>query len=328
MFAGCQRSEVPAATIVSLDDVEAFGRGPLRHRKDYLDESFVSPSHAVRWKQERGHWRAAAERLIQSKTLFDTPCLWITDNWSSGYFHWMCDSIPRLEMASMVCDLSEMTLLLPYKFRGRRYIQQSLAPYGLKDVRILKRFERACCRRLTLPSHVASTGNFDQGIIGRMRNRFLRHLKQHADGNESTSADRVYISRRVATRRKIANEDAVETLLKNHGFKIVVCEQMQWIDQLSAVTNAECLVSNHGAGLTNMIAMQPGRRVLEIRDAVGSTPNCYFNLAAACSLGYFYSFAHRTDPQQTVHHGDVTVDVSALDQAIHAMVGENIGRHT
>tara|TARA_R110002073_G_scaffold46789_13_gene127493 strand:+ start:485 stop:1546 length:1062 start_codon:yes stop_codon:yes gene_type:complete len=326
LFASCRYQEISPASIERLRGVEAFGRGPLRHEGRYLQESFVTPAHAETWRRERGHLRAAAERLIQSRSVIQSPTIWITDNWSCGYYHWMCDALPRLEMASQSHDLSAMTLLLPYKYRKHAYMRQSLIPFGLGEVRFLKRFERVLCHNLILPSHVAVTGNHNQPIIQRMHQRFSGYLAESATAEDhaavSKFGDRVYISRSMATRRRVANEEAILPVLKKHGFTVFTAEQHDWRVQVQVAANAKYLVSNHGAGLTNMMMMTPQSRVLEIRDAVEETPNCYFSLASASRLDYYYALAHRVDPQQCVHHGDVNVDPEQLDTTLGEMVAE------
>ncbi|WP_442508788.1 glycosyltransferase family 61 protein [Novipirellula sp. SH528] len=324
IFASSRFHEISPASIERLRGVEAFGRGPLRHEGRYLQESFVTPAHAETWRRERGHLRAAAERLIQSRSVIQSPTIWITDNWSCGYYHWMCDALSRLEMASQSHDLSAMTLLLPYKYRKHTYMQQSLKPFGLGEVRFLKRFERVLCHNLILPSHVAVSGNHSQPIIQRMHQRFTEYLAESSAANDnsvvSEFGDRVFISRSMATRRRIANEEAILPVLKRHGFTVFTAEKHDWRVQVQVAAAAKYLVSNHGAGLTNMMMMTPRSRVLEIRDAVDPTPNCYFSLASASRLDYYYALAHRVDSEQCVHHGDVNVDPEQLDATLAEMV--------
>jgi capsular polysaccharide biosynthesis protein len=48
------------------------------------------------------------------------------------------------------------------------------------------------------------------------------------------------------------------------------------------------LIGVHGAGLTNMMFMQKGNKVLELRKRDDKYNNCYFGLASACELDYYY----------------------------------------
>ena len=309
-----------------LRDVEVLGRGPIRARDgQYLVESFVNEDHYRRWRRERGHWRAATERLFQKLVPFDAPAVWITDNWSCGYFHWFCDALPRLEVALREHPAAELTLLLPAKFGRDDYFLESLAPFKLKEVRILKRFERLRCRELLLPSHISRTGNYDSCVMQSLRERFRGHSERVGGGRVH---QRLYISRRLASRRCIDNEKAILPVLADHGFETLVAEQAPWAQQIQLAAAATHLVSNHGAGLTNMMMMATGSSVMEIRERQDRRNNCYFNLANSMGLNYYYLLAPRRDPSEEVHFADLVVDPSTLDAALGQMIADSAQRQS
>lgn len=318
-FGSIITSRLTATTIIR--NVEAFGRGPLRYDGDYLIESFAYPRQKQEWLKERGHWRATLERLAQSVTEFPSPVIWITDNWSCGYFHWVGDALMRLELASRTQDLSELTLLLPYKYRRHAYMTESLQPFGLKEIRFLNRFERAVCRQLVLPPHVKSTGCFDPSIVAALRSRFRDFLNQTKEQTTSTVLDsRVYISRSLANKRRVKNEADLMPVLNKHGFEYFTAESHDWKTQTQVAAGAKFIVSNHGAGLTNILNMDAGSNVLEILDDKLRTPGCYKNLSVAADLTYASMPAKRVNPRDCVHKGDVIVDPEQLDAAITAMI--------
>ena len=78
------------------------------------------------------------------------------------------------------------------------------------------------------------------------------------------------------------------------------------------LAGARWLISNHGAALTNMIAMPPGALVLEMRQREGATPNCFLTLASALGLGFHYQMVDAVDPRKSVYRGDMRVDPQAF----------------
>lgn len=50
----------------------------------------------------------------------------------------------------------------------------------------------------------------------------------------------------------------------------------------------ELLVYHHGATLTNMLFMQEVKKVLELKSIRDSKTQCYFKLASALGLQYYY----------------------------------------
>jgi len=323
---------LPAAKVRLIDSVEAPGRGPLRRHGEYLPESFFADSEAVKWRKNRGHWRAAAERLVSPVRTLDSPAVWITDNWSCGYYHWMIEALGRLEFASRGCDLSTATLVLQHKYRRHRFMVDSLKPFGLLDVRFLKRFERIHCREVYFPERVASTGHHDEHILADMRSRYLRHLNlQSIDDHPNVPGDppsgnRVYISRRRAAFRKIRNEQEIMPVLRNHGFEEFIAENHDLDTQLSVSAQAGYIVSNHGGGLANIFMMKPGGRVLEMRADRGYSPNCFFNLAGAAQLPFYYMRCNLLKRTKTAQRSDLKVDPAELDRVLHRMTTDNISQ--
>ena len=312
LFASASCYELPDARVQVLNDVELHGRGRIRHQNQYLSEGFAAPQHFESWLKQRSHWRAGFENLVSPVRRFDRPAIWITDNWSCGYFHWMCDALPRLELALEVFPAGELTLMLPNKFHRAKYFLESLKAFGLREIQILNRFERIECKELVFPSHLAMTGNHRPETLAKMRSRF----QEECGVKRVRQNNRIYISRRLANRRRIANEDAILPILKRHGFETLVAEELSWGEQVETCASAQLMVSNHGAGLTNMMMMSPGAKVLEIRNTSNQDLNCYFTLADALNHPYFYLLASKVNPEKPSHWADVVVDPKELDQTL------------
>lgn len=314
---------VPVTTrqVRTLGEVDVFGRGPLRTSDGrYLVESFVNQDHYDTWRRERGHWRTGFERVLARKTRMESPAVWITDNWSCGYYHWFADALPRLEVVVRQVPAADLVLLLPNKFRRHQYFIDSLQPFGLKDVKTLDRFEHIRCRELLFPSHLVRTGYHDREILQSLRRTF----RAVGSGLETGPAyERLYISRQKATRRCVANEKQILPVLADHGFQTVVAEELSWQRQVELVRSAKYLVSNHGAGLTNMLMMRSGSSVLEIRELTDSYLNCYFTMANALDLKYFYLLAQRSNPREKTHFADLVVDPGGLDSVIRQMLSDD-----
>jgi len=183
---------------------------------------------------------------------------WITDIWSNGYFHWMTDAIPRL--LTIQDKLKNSTLLLPGNYRSLKFIIPSLKPFTIKNIEFVDGVFRL--DNLNMPSHTAPTGNFRQNFVVSLRDRYTAFNKNET---RDPGYRRIYISRGIANRRKISNEKECLVVFEKYGFRVLHLENHSFEDQVRLVSNAEYLVSNHGAGLTNMLFMNPGSRVLELR---------------------------------------------------------------
>ena len=76
------------------------------------------------------------------------------------------------------------------------------------------------------------------------------------------------------------------------------------------------MISNHGGGLTNILFMKSGSSVLELRQSGDSHNNCYFSLASALYLKYYYQLCHSENPDEDAHTADLIVDCRRLRKNI------------
>lgn len=73
--------------------------------------------------------------------------------------------------------------------------------------------------------------------------------------------------------------------------------------------------------------MPEGKTVVELRLARDAHNNCYFSLASALSLRYYYLLAGPADgsdaDQSDIHSRDVQVDLSSLERVVSQAVEGN-----
>jgi capsular polysaccharide biosynthesis protein len=263
----------------------------------------------VRAKGLRARWFHPCEVPVLS---VGTRPLIVTDEFSNGYFHWIADALPKIWWVKDRLD--EFTLILPAFAQKYRYMNESLALWpGLRTLIVGENRRTALRGALVLPSQ-APTGNYRPAFVtglGSDWRAFLGTGRPHR---------KVYVSRQKAPWRKVRNEDVVWSRLHSQGFERVFLEDLPFAEQVRLLAETEVLVSNHGAGLTNLLFMVPGTRVLEVRMRGDAANNCYFSLASAVGLEYFYLLADPLPGQSDSHTADLIVDPVALDQVLEAML--------
>jgi len=169
-----------------------------------------------------------------------------------------------------------------------------------------------------LVKHTAPTGNYNEGLIRELRTLFRTY---YGAANASRPVDKIYISRSRASRRRVINDEAVSNLLRDYGFVTLHFEDYTFEKQVHLAANASMLISIHGAGLTNMLFMKPKASVLEFRPQNDDTNLCYYALASALDLNYFYQFG---EPGQKEHgiNDDVMVGLPKLRENVERMLSQ------
>jgi hypothetical protein len=306
------KREIPATVLSSLKNITVNSDGILSRKRQILSASFPSPDSPAR----KLKLKASVQNLLYGfHQRIEQETFWITDIWSISYFHWMTDALPRLFVIRE--EIANATLLLPNEYRTKEYIKSSLKPFFIPDLKFVHR--TICCRNLKIPTHTAvPTGNYNESIIRALRSLYRNFYQKTQYSNCAES--RIYISRSKAQRRKIINEKECIVVLEKYGFKTVCFEDYSFEQQAKFALNAQYLISNHGAGMTNMLFMKSGSKVFELRKQEDIDNNCYFTLASALHLEYFYQLCDSENCNNDSHLANLIVDCQLLKKNIEYML--------
>jgi len=308
------KKTIPATALLRLEDVVINPAGIIFRGSIVLPESFPNPRLVDTWAGPKARLKILAKYfLARHHKKMGRDAYWITDSWSKGYFHWMTDALPRL--FTIREEIKTETLLLPGAYSGEEYIGSSLKPFVIQDVQYIHDTFRY--KNLKMPTHTAPTGNYNENVTRGLRNLY-------ADYYQNARSDRfdnkIYISRGKAEKRKIANEEECIAIVEEYGFKTFYFEDHSFEQQVAIALNTQYLISNHGAGLTNMLFMKSGSSVLELRQSGDTQNNCYFSLASALHLKYFYQLCHSENPDEDTYTGNLIVDCQRLRKNIEQML--------
>ncbi len=310
---------IPETTLLELNDVRVSSDGILFSRLHLLPESFAFPAHLQLWKRRSVLKFFVTNYARRRSRAIAQPVLWVTDDWSRGYFHWLTDVLSRLFVMRDWMD--DLVLLLPWGYQSLDFVQASLPALGVKAVEFVGKDEVLRCRRLFLPTHTAPSGHYNEGIIRGVRELLLNGCGAYGDAGYREENERVYISRGRAPKRRIVNEKTLSNIFTEFGFKTIYAEDLSFEEQVRTLSRARYLVSNHGAGLTNMLFMPSGSSVLELRHHTDCINNCYFTLASALDLNYFYQTCLPGNLAQDPHAADLLINPDLLRANLTLMLG-------
>jgi hypothetical protein len=305
---------IPESRLLRFENVSVSSEGLLFKGAKMLPESFAYPFEYDDWKRRSVLKFLVTNHFLRKRRRIETDVLWITDYWSKGYFHWLTDALTRLYVVRDRLD--RLTLLLPWEFEARDFVTTSLRIFGVKNVDFIRPGEVVECQNLLMPTHTAPSGHFRDEVLHGVRSTLLATLGETAGRTE----ERIYISRRLAARRRVANEDELVPVLRNFGFEIVCAEDLSFEDQVRLFSRARFLASNHGAGLTNMLFLRDGGSVLELRHNSDYVNNCYFILASALKLKYYYQLCKAERDSADPHTAHLVVSRTEMETNLNLLL--------
>lgn len=306
LFAHELERQFPAVSHDVLNDAFIYPNGFLASLRGVfpLSQGFAEKSTGtVRIKQAVRLLLLRVSRLSISKIEQDVfyPC----DEHSNGFFHWLSDVLPRIEAFIQRFGMDELrrqVVAIP-AMAHFSYTVQSLSPYALPALRIVQKSERLFAKTLSTLTPVAPTGNYRPAVMKTIRQRFRLHFAP-----EAKSFRKIFLSRNKAARRHIVNEELLWPTLELNGFERVFLEDLTFPEQVALIAEASVFVGLHGAGLTNMLWMEEGSAVVEIRFSGDAQNNCYFSLASALGNPYYYLLAEKDNSDCSAQDANAVVD--------------------
>ncbi|WP_373396861.1 glycosyltransferase family 61 protein [Algoriphagus halophilus] len=233
--------------------------------------------------------------------------IWIKDEWSADYLHWMTDCLPRLWIG-LNTGISDRVILND-SYRHLPYVSQSLEILKIKPT-YYQSNENLYVEDLVLTPRTSPFPNFNVELTQLSREKLS--CKQPKEAFK-----KVFLSTKYAPKGKALNEVDVELLMRKQGFEIVYAEKLSLKEQIFLMSETKTLVALHGTGLTNMLFLPETSQVLELRNQDSSNSLCYYNLANALGLDYYYT-QNQGDTGNSDSE-DMTVNLDALTQVIHQL---------
>ncbi len=266
-------------------------------RRHYISVEFV----ARQW----------ARRVVSKRKASIREGIWLIDLWSSNYFHWFTETLPRL-VRNQKLAVSGMPVVLSRHCRNKSYIFQSLHLFGVTNIVTLNRYEKVSVQELHILPPIVASGNVDSKTIRQVGEFIREHFLTKSRKKKRERPERIFISRKNARCRRILNEENLIEILEKYDFKIVMMEDLPWEEQVKTMLHAKILIGAHGAGMANMLFMPEGSAVLEMlpRRLDGTINNCYYNLASALGMKYHYQFRSHQDKSGVPDGGDANIIVS------------------
>lgn len=176
-----------------------------------------------------------------------------------NHFHWLVDGIGRLAAVDAATMAKVDGILVPEGLSPAA--EEALALSGVgrwRQVRRVGPYQTLAVDRLLVPWRMAD-GFWPHPQL----QSFLDGLVPEMPYNPDFPA-RIWIDRRGAERRPLANEAELIGFVEGAGVVPVQLEAMSLVEQAGLFRQAELIVAPHGAGLANLVFGRPPAAVIEL----------------------------------------------------------------
>lgn len=253
--------------------------GAVLTSKGFLvEESLWSWDKWIKNDRSMISWRLPKGNKIE------VPCFLLNSNDSIGYPHWLMEGLPRLYALLKLPKNLRPVILASFKLSS--WHKETIKLLGFEGYEVMEIEDKVYqINELIFPSYAGMPGTphpvLCKWVVQKMKSHF----------EISSSRTRFYITRRLAKRRLVINEDEIIEILNEFNFTIVEAEKLSVSDQIQLFSNAEAIVSPHGAGLANIMFAPEGSKVFEILDK-DYVNDHYYNLACIFNLQYYYQLCN------------------------------------
>jgi capsular polysaccharide biosynthesis protein len=204
---------------------------------------------------------------------------------SSSWFHFLVEIFPRFLQIG-ISNLSEYDVIV----RGNmpETISEILESLGVKSIVSMNDGQKLITEELITLTDLRFSN------VTNMQDRYidLHAAREYILSRYSQKSGPrfIFLERDDRLFRNLLNRESLRNLLEGFGFESVKPEQLSVSEQINLFADAEIVVSESGAALTNIMFMKPGSRVVEIHPGT--------DLA-----GLWGSLGHVFDVEVTVIYG-------------------------
>ncbi len=241
---------------------------------------------------------------------------------NSNYWHWMFDVLPRLNIIKKK-ELAFNFYLFPdlnQKFQNETLDLLQISKSKRLSSRSLRHFYADEIIVTSHPYTILNDPSVDSLKIPNWISEFLR-IKFLEIGKKNSKMEnlpeKIFINRNDGrSLRYIINNNQVENLLKERGFKSLTMSNFSFVDQVVLFNNAKKIIGLHGAAFANIVFCKPKTKIIEMRpDTAG---NVIKNLALSNNLNYFDITSKPKTINFNNQQGDIEVNIDLLNQIINS----------
>lgn len=258
--------------------------------------------------------------LNRTNTKIAGRAIHFCDDHAPNYFHWLTECLPRMWVIDQFPEYGAVPLLVDEKLPPS-LIESLHMIKGKREIIRIGKHVFCEVEELIYPS-VLSVVHDNYGVPKSMEDvlispegvEYVRNafLKRDQRGNR-----KLFIARRSPGYRDLLNSEEIEQVLVDDGFEIVFPEKLSFQNQVKIFSQASIIISQTGAGLTNLIFAPRGCKVFALTTKAVHNYYAFNMLADACQVELKYILGEPVaESNQYQVHEDFVIPIDLVRNAI------------
>ncbi len=250
--------------------------------------------------------------LSLQRRLAGGPFVMMKQSYDANYGHWLVECLPRLAGVAEAFNLRQCRFIVS---AGHGAAMQdvyvaSLGAFGIgPDQIVALNYQPVRVDTLIYPLPVTRHPWVKSPTVVPFLEALADRLPRRGRGPR-----RLYVSRNRGRSRRLLNEEAIVDVVRSCGFVVVHPETMAFADQVAMFRDADIVVGNYGAALTNVVFAPAGVTLFALTSE--AMQDDFFWDLMDHKRGRYVSLHGRAATSPATSNSDFTVSVESFTQML------------
>ena len=246
------------------------------------------------------------EARVADKLLVLSSC------WGGNFYHWLTWVVPRICMIEKAGYNLKDFDKIAINYLGFGFQRELLELLGIPKYKIIgtNPYGSVLRAKTLVTASLPNNLHTPKIVTDSLREKFLK-----PECIDESMPKKIYLSRNKSASRFVLNEDEIYLYLQKLGFTIIYAEDYTFVEQVKIFANADVIISQHGAGLTNLSFCKPNTKVIEIYNEYMKNflDTGFFRICDNVKLDHYFMFG---EPVGKGEFSNIHIDIQKLAKTI------------
>ena len=241
---------------------------------------------------------------IRKKEKTIEEAVFVNNRHSYGYFHWVCDTLPKLIFMKKNNTFNKKKIVINSNFQ--KFHQEYCKFINPRSFIFQQKNSSLIIKNFYYLSKIHNSGNPRKISLSLLRNFFIK--------KKNKLYKKIYISRKFQNKRAFINEHEFCKYLRKKKFEIHYFENYSIKKQIDLISKTKLLIGFSGAGLVNCIWLPKNSSIIDLRPKTDKYVNPFFSISNIIKFKYNFFLCNKTNYLESNHYANFMIDIDKFDK--------------